>query len=72
MEYYFLGYLKLLVERKGHTITFLESPKPHKIKNNEDDDEPVDDDILTTPDIHKNEYEFLIQKQVDNWATAED
>jgi hypothetical protein len=48
------------VEGKGHTITFL------------DDEEPVDDDILTTPDIHKREYEFLIQKQVDNWATAED
>ena len=48
------------MEGKGHTITFL------------DDEEPVDDDILTTPDIHKREYEFLIQKQVDNWAMAED
>jgi hypothetical protein len=72
MEYYFLGYLKLLVERKGHTITFLESTKPKKNENNEDDNEPVDDDILTNSDIHLNEYEFLIQKQVDNWATAED
>jgi hypothetical protein len=71
-DYYFLGYLKLLVERKGHTITFLESTKSKKLEINEDDDEPVDNDILTTPDIHKNEYEFLIQKQVDNYATAED
>ena len=58
MEYYFLGYLKLLVERKGHTITFLESTKPKKNENNEDDDEPVDDDILTTPDIHKMNMNF--------------
>jgi len=71
-DYYFLGYLKLLVERKGHKITFLENTKPKKIEINEDDNEPIDNDILTTPDINKREYEFLIQKQVDNWATAED
>jgi len=47
-------------------------PKSKALFNIEDNDIPIDDNILTTPDINKKEYEFLIQKQVDNWATAED
>tara|TARA_R110000868_G_scaffold163412_6_gene395633 strand:+ start:126 stop:3101 length:2976 start_codon:yes stop_codon:yes gene_type:complete len=70
-DFYFLGYLKLLVDSKGHNITFLNDKKKQDILNIEGDD-IVDDNLLTTLDINKLEYDFLKQKQLDNWATAED
>jgi hypothetical protein len=72
-EYYFLAYLKHLLESKGHTFTNLDNmTKPKKKEINDDDNDIIDNILMSVKDIDKLEYEKLIFKQKQSQATAED
>jgi hypothetical protein len=70
VDYYFLSYLKSLVESKGHTFKVVESQK--KTQTLEEDDDIKVDELLLVSDINKMEYEKLLYKQAETQATAED
>lgn len=72
VDYYFLSYLKFLVESKGHSFKVIESSEK-KTKNilEEDLDEKVDE-LLLVDDINKIEYEHLHYKQQEGCASAQD
>ena len=72
VDYYFLSYLKFLVELKGHSFKVIESEKKTKIISEEDLEEDKVDELLLVKDISKIEYENLLHKQSESQATTED
>lgn len=73
VDYYFLSYLKSLVESKGHSFIVIEAQKKTQtLKDDNEDDEVKVNELLSVPDINKPEYEHLLYKQAETQATAED
>ena len=68
-HYYFLAYLKYLLEKKGHSFKNLDNMKK---KTQIYETDIIDDGLLGVSDISRAEYKKLLYKQQMSEATADD